>query len=144
MAGVMSGDGWQELLAEAKDRLAAQEIEDQEASAELGEVVELDEQEAFTGRFRGFGQTHTKRGVVDVVLLWNDTSAKRFMWPKTRLQWELDELRPNVGDEIAIVRGADIPNSDPDRSPMQRFAVRVRPCDEPLPGENAADDDLPF
>jgi hypothetical protein len=138
----MSGD-WEELLAQAKRRLAEQEAGEQEASAELGEVVELDEQEAFTGRYRGSGQTPTKRGVVDVVLLWDDTGAERFIWPKTRLQWELDELQPNVGDEIVIVRGTDIPSSDPDRNPTQRFAVMVRAGDDPLP-DQPAEDDFPF
>jgi hypothetical protein len=140
----MSGGGWDELLAEAKGRLAEQEAEEQEASSELGESVELSEGETFVGRFRGSGQAHTKRGLAAVVLLWDGDGARRFMWMKTRLQREPDELQPNVGDEIAIVRGTDIPSSDPDRNPMQRFAVRTRKCDKPLPEEPAEADDLPF
>jgi hypothetical protein len=139
----MSGDGWDELLDEAKSRLAEQEAEEGEASSELGESVALLEGDAFTGRFRGIGQAHTKRGLAAVLLLWDDDEARRFIWMKTRLQRELDELQPNVGDEIAIVRGADIPSSDPDRNPMQRFAVRARASDKPLP-EEPAEDDLPF
>lgn len=154
----MSAGDWEELLADAKRRLSEQEAEEQEASAELGEVVELAEEEAFTGRWRGYGTAWAKRDgtptAVDVYLLWDIDGARRFIWPKTRLRSEIDELQPNVGDEIAIVRGTDIPNSDPALNPTQRFAVRVRPCDDPLPDapapeepasdEPAADDDIPF
>jgi hypothetical protein len=139
----MSG-GWDELVAEAKSRLAEQEAEEQEASAELGESVQLDEQQGFTGRWRGHGTAFTQRGNVEVYLLFDGGGARRFIWPTTRLRREIDELQPNVGDEIAILRGNDIPNSDPDRNPAQRYAVRVRPCADPLPGEPPADTDIPF
>jgi hypothetical protein len=143
----MSG-GWDELLKEAKGRLVEQEAEEEEASAELGEGVDLSEGETFVGRWRGYGTAPTKRGIVDVYLLWDTDKAKRFIWPKTRLEREISELQPNVGDEIAIVRGHDIPNSDPDRNPTQRYAVKVRSCEEPLPGDSPAaverGDDIPF
>jgi hypothetical protein len=141
---VSGHDGWDELLAEAKSRLAEQEAEEEEASSELGESVALAEQETFVGRFRGSSQAHTKCGLAAVLLLWDGDGARRFIWMKTRLRRELDELQPNIGDEIAIVRGTDIPSSDPDRNPMQRFAVRTRASDKPLPEEPAEDDDLPF
>jgi hypothetical protein len=144
----MSGDYWEELIAAARSRLVEQEAEEQEASAELGESVDLAEKEVFTGRVRGYGKTWAKRDgervQVEVPLFWDTDGARRFMWPKTRLQWELDALRPDVGDEIVIIRGADIPSSSPAFSPTQRFAVRVRPCDKPLPDEPAGDDGIPF
>jgi hypothetical protein len=145
--------GWDELIKEAQAQLVEQEAEEQEASAELGESVELAEEEAFTGRWRGYGKAWTKRGEVDVFLVWDTSGARRFAWPKTRLQREIDELQPNVGDEIAIVRGVDIPNSDPDRNPTQRYAVRVRASSAPLPDEEptaqpsaaaSVDDHIPF
>jgi hypothetical protein len=146
---------WDDLIKEAQAHLAEQEAEEQEASAELGESVDLEELGVFTGRWRGYGKAWTKRGEVDVFLLWDDGGARRFIWPKMRLQREIDELQPNVGDKIAIVRGADIPSTAPERNPTQRYAVRVRPSEEPLPeggpaaeGEPAeapaVDDDVPF
>lgn len=152
----MTAGGWDDLIKEAQAHLAEQEAGEQEASAELGAIVDLDEHGVFTGRWRGAGKAWTKRGEVDVFLLWDGDGARRFIWPKMRLQREIDELQPNVGDEIVIVRGVDIPSSDPDRNPTQRYAVRVRPSEEPLPEEvpasklpaagasESADDDIPF
>jgi hypothetical protein len=134
----MSGD-WDQLLAEARQRL-----DEWAEGGELGVSVTLEEHGSFLGRFRGLGTAATKRGDVGVFLVWDEHGEKRFFWSKTMLQREFDELQPNVGDEIAIVRGDDIPNSDPDRSPTQRYAVKARPSLEPLPGESATDADIPF
>lgn len=147
----MSG-GWDELVEETRRALAEQEAEEVEQSEQLGESVELDEGEAFTGRFRGYGKAFTRNGEREVALVWDADGKRRFFWPKARLTRELDELRPAVGDEVAVVRGADIPSSDPDRNPTQRFAVRVRPCGDPLPGDRKTataggsppDSDIPF
>ena len=139
----MSGDD--ELLAETLDRLRNLETDESEGD-ELGERVVLDEQETFRGRWRGVGKMHTKDGTKDVYLLWGPADEPRFHYMTTRLVWEIDALDPpvQVGDEIAIVRGTDIPSSNPEYSPTQRFAVRVRPCGDPLPDEPAGGDDIPF
>src|SRR4051794_30795466 len=101
-----------DLIKEAQDRLRAQEAEQQEATAELGEVIGLDEHGAVEVRWRGEGTVHAKRDgtvtAVDVYLVWDTDGAKRFLWPKTTLRQEIEEQRPNIGDRVAIVRGQDI------------------------------------
>jgi hypothetical protein len=143
----MSGGGWDGLVAEAKARLTEQEAEESEAGAELGESVDLEVDEAFTGRYRGRGKAFTKRGDVDVHLVWNTDNERRFFWPKTRLEQGFEEESPGVGDRVVVVRGQDIPTSNPEHSPTQRYVVRAERCDDPLPEKPAATvahDDIPF
>ena len=77
-------------------------------------------------------------GEVDVFLVWDDDGARRFIWPKTRLQREIDELQPNVGDEIAIVRGngqpVERPGPEPDAAVRGQRVLRPLPDEEPAAG----------
>jgi len=134
--------GDDELLEETIRRLAELEAEEQDL-VELGERVELAELENFRGRWRGVGPMRTKDGTKDVYLLWDETGQPRFHYQTTRLVWEIEDLNLQVGDEIAIVRGKDLPATG-DRNPTQRFAVRIRPCKDPLPGQGEQADEIPF
>jgi hypothetical protein len=64
------------------------------------------------------------------------------------LRSELDTARPNVGDDVVIVRGDDRAfevNGEP--RTMHRYAVAARPSEGPLPeGPPAQDPDegIPF
>jgi hypothetical protein len=141
----MSG-AFDDLVKEARERLA--ELEEQEED-ELGERVTLDVDEVFTGRWRGEGVMRTKEGEADVYLLWDGNGAPRFHYRATRLVWEVEEGQPQVGDAVVIVRGKDIPATSADRNPTQRFALKVRPCSDPLPGQARgelpeSEDDIPF
>jgi len=145
-----------ELLTEARLRL--QELEQQQADDEIdwGERVELEPGDSFIGRWRGDAIGRSKEGgAFTVYLFWDREGEHRFMFQTTRLGWEIDDLKPAVGDEIAVVRGTDLP-AQSGRNPTQRYAVRARPCSDPLPGEAdvqrenegaaqlAVDDDIPF
>ncbi len=134
--------GNDELLEETIRRLAELEAEEQDL-VELGERVELAELENFRGRWRGVGPMRTKDGAKDVFLLWDAAGVLRFHYQVTRLSWEISALNPQVGDEVAIVRGRDLPATG-DRNPTQRFAVRIRPCRDPLPGQGEQADEVPF
>jgi hypothetical protein len=130
-----------DLIKETRERLAELEAEEK-AEVELGSRVELAENEAFRGRWRGDdGTMRTKDGSISVYLVWNAADEPQFLYKATRLVWEIEEAKPQVGDSIAIVRGKDIPATSSDRNPTQRFAVKVEPCSDPLPGKR---DDIPF
>jgi hypothetical protein len=135
-----------DLLQEARQRLQGLEQGDLDET-DFGERVELAPQDVFRGRWRGTATMRTKNGLAEVGLLWDSNGEPCFIFKPTRLNWELDDAKPSVGDEIAIVRGNDLPSKDPSRNPTQRFAVRVHPSSEPLPGgkqQGSLDDDVPF
>jgi hypothetical protein len=143
-----------ELLEQARARL--KELEEQESNGdELGDRVELAPGDYFIGRWRGEGQMHTKGGdAFDVYLFWDVDDRHRFHYRNAALVSEVDESSPGVGDEIVIVRGEDVDfESQGEKRTMHRYAVRVRPSPDPLPGGAAepaspaaepADDELPF
>jgi hypothetical protein len=121
-----------DLLTEARRRLQEIEKED-ENGGELGERIDLNELESFVGRWRGEGTMRSKEGdSFDVYLLWDEEGQRRFHYRNARLVWEIDAAKPSIGDEIAIVRGTDLP-AQGDFNPTQRFAVRTRSCSDPLP-----------
>lgn len=135
-----------DLLEEARHRLRELELGDTDET-DFGERVELAPQDVFRGRWRGTATMRTKNGPAEVGLLWDSDGQPCFIFKPTRLTWELDDAKAEVGDEIAIVRGGDLPSKDPHRNPTQRFAVRVRPSNEQLPGgreQASLDDDVPF
>jgi hypothetical protein len=139
----MSG-GWEELLAEAAERLSEQEERD---IGEAGDQIEFsDDSPHFMGRWRGIGQLETKRGPVDVYLLWDTIGERRFAFQHSQLVREIEEADPKIGDEVLILRGA--PRSfekDGEQRTVYPYAVRSRPCFEPLPGGGVpGDDDIPF
>ncbi len=115
-----------DLVQKAKERL--REIEETDTD-ELGEVVTLEVGDFFHGRYRGSATLTTKeRDAVEVVALWDEDGDPRFAWPHAALVSELAEASPEIGDEIAIVRGED-----------KEYESRGRASDEvPLLGEDGA------
>jgi hypothetical protein len=145
---------YDDLVKEARERLV--ELEEHEEE-ELGDRVTLIVDEVFTGRWRSEGVMRTKDGeTIDVYLVWDATGAPRFHYKSTRLVWEVEETKPQIGDTIVIVRGKDLPATSADRNPTQRFALKVRPCSDPPPGQESqaeleqsksegdGEDDIPF
>jgi hypothetical protein len=144
-----------ELLTEARLRL--QELEKQQPDDEIdwGERIELEPGDSFVGRWRGDTTGRSKDGgTFTVYLFWDRDGSHRFMFSTTRLSWEIDDLKPTVGDEIAVVRGTDLP-AQSGKNPTQRYAVRTRPSSDPLPGATGGstegeaqqltvDEDIPF
>jgi hypothetical protein len=141
-----------ELLTEARLRLQELEKQQKDDEVDWGDRIELQPGDSFVGRWKGETEGHNKDGgTFTVYLLWDRDGKRRFMFQTTRLGWEIRDLAPAVGDEIAVVRGTDL-LAQSGRSPTQRYAVRSRPCSDPLPetpsetgGEQlAVDDDIPF
>jgi hypothetical protein len=146
----MSGHG--ELLTEAQLRLQELEKQQQDDEVDWGDRVELDPGDSFVGRWKGETEGRGKDGgTFTVYLFWDRDNKRRFMFQTTRLGWEIRDLAPQLGDEIAVVRGTDLP-AQSGKNPTQRYAVRSRPCSDPLPetpteggGEQlAVDADIPF
>jgi hypothetical protein len=136
-----------DLLEQARARL--RELEEQDTGDELGERVELGPGGYFRGRFRGEATMVNKEGErIPVVALWDVDGRHRFHYRNAGLVAELDASRPDVGDEIVIVRGEDVEfEAQGEQRRMHRYAVRVKPSSEPLPGAAAAqdeDDEFPF
>lgn len=152
----MSGD-WEEMLREAQERLAA--MEGGGGNADLGEAMTPEPEDHFAGRWRGVGQMQTRHGERDVYLVWRaGDDAPGFLYQHARLVVEVDLERPDVGDEVLILRG---PTEYFEKAGEQRtvfpYVLRKRPCsdpppaDEPVPvaptspaGESRLDDDIPF
>lgn len=143
-----------DLLQEAKERLQQQEDEDQ-VGDDLGDQIELGVGEHFHGRWRGDdGTMQTRDGAVSVYLLWDQDGGRHFHYKNARLVQEIDDLRPTVGDEVLILRGPDVEFTAKggETRTMYRFAVRARPCPDPLPAgrptsavaSGSPDDDFPF
>jgi hypothetical protein len=134
-----------DLLEQARARL--RELEEQDAdSDELGDRVELAPGDYFRGRFRGEATMVNKEGEkIPVVALWDTDGRHRFHYRNAGLVVELDAAKPDVGDEIVIVRGEDVEfEAQGERRRMHRYAVRVKPSTEPPPGGVTADDDEPL
>jgi hypothetical protein len=135
-----------DLLEQARARL--RELEENGDGDELGDRVELAIGDYFQGRYRGEVFMRTKEGdELPVVALWDDAGRNRFHYRNAALVAELDAARPDVGDEIVIVRGEDVSfEKGGEQRTMHRFAIRTRPSSEPLPGnaQLSDGDELPF
>jgi hypothetical protein len=133
-----------DLLEQARARL--RELEEQDTGDELGERVALAPGDYFRGRFRGEATMVNKEGErIPVVALWDLDGRLLFHYRNASLVAELDASRPEIGDEIVIVRGEDVEfEAQGGQRTMHRYAVRVRPSTEPLPGEAAQDEDSEF
>jgi hypothetical protein len=131
----MSGDGWDDLLTEAADRLSSGS-----GHGELGERYELGAGEAFRGRWRGEGVMQTADGERRVFHVWDAAGGRRFLYAHARLAAEVDEGQPAIGDRVLVLRGED--ESFTTKAGEERtvfpYALAVRPCDDPLPSELAA------
>jgi hypothetical protein len=130
-----------ELLAEARQRLA--ELEEKQAGdVDWGEKLDLQPGASFRGRYRGETTGTSKDGgEFGLVLLWGPDGEHRFTFVTAALRSELDTVRPDVGDEIVVVRGDDRAfevNGEP--RTMHRYAVAARPSEAALPGDPPVQD----
>jgi hypothetical protein len=134
-----------DLLEQARARLRELEEQDSEGG-ELGDRVELAVGDYFRGRFRGEATMVNKEGErIAVVALWDVDGRLRFHYRNAGLVAELDASRPDVGDEIVIVRGEDVEfEAQGEQRRMHRYAVRVKSSTEPLPGNATPDEDSEF
>jgi hypothetical protein len=141
-----------DLLEDARARL--HELEEADDGHELGDRIALAPGEHFGGRWRGEAVMRTKEGdTFPVFALWDADGRPRFHYKNAALVIEVDESRPEVGDEIVIVRGEDREfEAQGEQRRMHRYAVRAKPSSEPLPGQAAApaqgelgqDEEIPF
>jgi hypothetical protein len=144
---------WDELLGEARAALQEQG----EVNSELGDDMTPEPEQHVAGRWRGIGQMQTKRGLVDVYLLWHrDNDRHGFLYQHARLVAEVEAEKPQVGDRVLVLRGPDESfEKDGETRTIYPYVLRRQECDEPLPdagvsaqlgsgGEPAADSDIPF
>jgi hypothetical protein len=142
-----------DLLERARERL--RELEET-AVDELGDRVELQPGEHFRGRWRADEVSmRTKNGeTFSVYGLWDAEGKPRFHYRNAALADEIDSVRPNVGDEVLILRGEKDREFelDGETKKAHRYAVRCKPSTAPLPAlpsgdqpaEPEPDDGIPF
>jgi hypothetical protein len=139
----MSGDNWDELLEQARAKLREQD----EVNAEIGADLTPEPDGHVAGRWRGIGQMTTKRGLVDVYLLWaRDDDRPGFVYQHARLVQEVEAEQPQLGDRVLILRGpTETFEKDGESRTIYPYVLRREPCDDPLPGGTTGDDqDIPF
>jgi hypothetical protein len=129
-----------DLVAKAKARADAGGLDES-----WGELVDLDEDESFVGRYRGL--TADPQNDRPIHLFWGENGELRWSRSYAALDRELEEARPQIGDRIVVYRGRNYKTAfDGDEGPKGRsFGVVCEPTDEPPPAEGApADDGIPF
>jgi hypothetical protein len=144
------GDGWDELLARAKESSEGPVVPDC-----WGEVVEMEVGDHFVGRYRG---TDTAEGFRSAAyLFWDSDNALRFIFACARLDKEFTRESPAIGTTVAIFRSENY-ESKYDRAEGREptglaYGVATEPSDDPLPSEEVdnpalgqpkAGDELPF
>lgn len=135
---------WDELLEQARARLTEQQ-EAGDVNASLGEEMTPEPGGHLAGRWRGKGQMATKRGTIDVYLVWNRDGAPGFLYQSARLVREVDAERPEVGDRVLVLRGeTEEFEKDGETHQVFPYVLRREPCSDPLPDGTAADDGIPF
>jgi hypothetical protein len=145
---VMSADGWDELLADARKALQEQE----EINSELGDDMTPAPETHFMGRWRGITVMQTKRGPRDVYGVWDRDGKAGFIYQHARLVQEVDAEQPQVGDRVLILRGADETyEKDGQQQTAFAYVLRRQECSDPLPetaqledGTADSDPDVPF
>jgi hypothetical protein len=130
----MGGD-WDELLAEARQKLAAQREQAKAGNAALGDEMTPAEEAHFAGRWRGEGTMQTKHGPRDVFLVWDRDGMPGFLYRHAGLVLEVDAERPEVGDEVIVLRGrTECYERDGESRRKYPYVLRRRPSSDVLPG----------
>jgi hypothetical protein len=141
-------DDWDELLEEARKALH----EHDEGNRDLGEDLTPAPEAHVAGRWRGTGTMATKRGQIDVYLIWDRDDRPGFLYQHARLVQEVDAERPQVGDRVLVLRGpTETFEKGGETRTIYPYVLRRQECSDPLPeaapsqleGEDA-DDELPF
>lgn len=141
----MSGrDDWDELLNEARERLREQEEDD--PNSELGDEMTPEPGAHFQGRWRGEGKMTTKeRGLIPVFLVWgrgNDEPG--FLYAHSKLVDEVAAERPQVGDEVLVLRGETKAfEKNGEQRSVYPYVLRKRECSDPLPALGEPGQDQP-
>lgn len=141
---------WDELLAEARQALSAQH----DMNSDLGDDMTPAPEASFMGRWRNDAlKMTTSRGVVDVYGVWDRDGKPGFLYRHTRLVDEVDAQKPQIGDQVLVLRGADEEYEKAGETrTVYPYVLRKRACDDPLPDQPAlgagsgaaADEDIPF
>jgi hypothetical protein len=130
----MSGATWDDMLDEAREELRRQEEEN--PNAELGDAMTPEPESHFQGRWRGVGPMQTKSGLRHVFLVWrHGDDAPGFLYQHTQLVVQVEEQRPEVGDEVLVLRGPtrEYETKDGESRSTFPYVLRKRPCSDPLP-----------
>jgi hypothetical protein len=147
----MSGDSFDELLREAEEAL--RERQEHEPNVGIGDDMSPGAGEHLRARWRGDGEMATKeRGVIPVYLVWDVDGRPGFVYQHSQLVQEVEAERPQVGDEVVIVRGEDrhFTTKGGEERTVFPYVLKRRECADPLPGataelpEAASDEDIPF
>jgi hypothetical protein len=124
-----------DLIARAKRR-----AETPPTPEERGFRLVLAEGDGWVGRWRG--ETTDEDNGRRVYLLLTSSNEPCFSRDYTALGREVDRAKPQVGELVAIFRGADYVGQG--GNPGFSFGLETEPCDEPLPGGEATPADIPF
>jgi hypothetical protein len=146
---VSATDGWDELLGEARERLAQEE---DNPNTELGDSSTPEPQQHFAGRWRGQGTMVTKgRGEIPVYLVWDRDDRPGFLYAHSRLVQEVEAEQPAVGDEVIVLRGPTrtFETKDGEERTIYPYILRKRACSKPLPAaiderQDDGDAEVPF
>jgi hypothetical protein len=125
-------DAGDDLFTKARERAAAGATSVPE---DWGERVALEPDESFTGRWRG--QAVDEEHGRPVYLLWTQDGSLAWMRTYAALAREVDTAKPNIGDRVAVFRGADYEGKS---GTGFAFGLACAACSDPLP----TDDDVPF
>jgi hypothetical protein len=123
-----------DLIARARARAEALPVPEG-----WGYRIVLDEGEVFVGRWRG--ETTNEDNGRRIYLLWDEDDQPCYSRDYTALGREVDRAKPEVGDRVAIFRGADYVGQG--GNPGYSFGLEKERCDEPLPDADG-DDGIPF
>jgi hypothetical protein len=146
----VTGESFDDLLREAEEVLRGRE--DDDPNAELGDDATPEPEAHFVGRWRGTGTMVTKRGTVDVYLVWDRDNKPGFLYQHAKLVQEVETEDPQIGDEVLVLRG---PTREFEKGGELRktypYVLRKRSCSDPLPpwpgkapSTDEVDDDIPF
>jgi hypothetical protein len=121
-----------DLLREAQETLRERESD---PNAELGDDMTPEPEASFAGRWRGPGQMTTKRGSVDVYLVWGRDGRPGFIYQTAGLVQEVETEQPQLGDEVLVLRGPTREfEKDGETRRTYPYVLRRRSCSDPLPG----------
>ena len=121
---------------------AEEELRQQEVPEAWGELRQPAEHERLLTRFLGEALLPPFNNVILRFVDYPGEPTAFYLKHKTQLGRGLDDANAQVGDVVALVRGED--KDIGKEHPMETWAVRAKPCSEPLPGGAGPTADIPF
>ena len=122
--------GFDDLFDEAEE-----ELRQQETPEAWGELRQPAEHERLLARYLGEDVMPPFNDVVYRFVDYPGEPTPFYLKHKAQLGKAIDEANVKVGDIVALVRGADKDIGKP--NPMETWAVRAKPCDDPVPGRRS-------